>query len=105
LQQHAREVGEDLLQGLMRLAGKHRILGDVRGSGFFLGAELVQNRETREPASTEANRVVNRMRAKGVLLGTDGPFHNVLKIRPPMPFSAVDAEHLLATLDETLIEL
>jgi 4-aminobutyrate aminotransferase-like enzyme len=105
LQQHAREVGEDLLQGLKRLAGKHPILGDVRGSGFFLGAELVKNRETREPASAEANRVVNRVRAKGVLLGTDGPFHNVLKIRPPMPFSAVDAEQLLATLDETLIEL
>lgn len=104
LQEHAFEVGERLVQGLIRLAEKHSMIGEVRGSGFFLGVELVSNRQSREPATFEANRVVNRMRAEGILLGTDGPFHNVLKIRPPMPFAAADADQLLATLDDAFGE-
>jgi 4-aminobutyrate aminotransferase-like enzyme len=39
------------------------------------------------------------------LLGTDGPFHNVIKIRPPMPFSETDADHLIAVMDEILAEV
>jgi 4-aminobutyrate aminotransferase-like enzyme len=49
--------------------------------------------------------VINRMRERGVLLGTDGPFHNVIKIRPPMPFTRDDAEHFAQTLDEALESL
>jgi 4-aminobutyrate aminotransferase-like enzyme len=45
------------------------------------------------------------MRDRGILLGTDGPFHNVIKIRPPMPFSAADAEHLAMTLSEILADM
>jgi 4-aminobutyrate aminotransferase-like enzyme len=66
--------------------------------------ELVRNRETLEPATEEASRVVNRMRDDGVLTGTDGPFHNVLKIRPPMPFSLQDAEVLANCLDKALAQ-
>jgi 4-aminobutyrate aminotransferase-like enzyme len=95
-------VGDYLLAGLRRLTGCHEIIGDVRGSGLFLGVELVRNRETREPATREASEVVNRMRDAGVLLGTDGPYHNVLKIRPPMPFSRPNADQLVEALDSTL---
>ena len=42
---------------------------------------------TQEPAGAEASFVANRMRERGILLGTDGPYHNVVKIRPPMPFT------------------
>jgi 4-aminobutyrate aminotransferase-like enzyme len=45
------------------------------------------------------------MRDRGVLLGTDGPYHSVVKIRPPMPFSSDDAEILIAALDDSLAEL
>jgi 4-aminobutyrate aminotransferase-like enzyme len=102
LQQHALEVGQYLLAELRRLTGRHEIIGDVRGSGLFLGVELVRNRETLEPATREASEVVNRMRDAGVLFGTDGPYHNVLKIRPPMPFSRQDADQLLESLDSAL---
>ena len=102
LQAHARQVGDVLLDRLRtRLAG-HPLVGDIRGSGLFIGVELVKDRDTLEPAADEAAAVSNRMRERGILLGTDGPFHNVIKIRPPMPFTAADAEHLAATLATAL---
>ena len=99
LQAHALAIGEQLLSGLKELQKRHAIIGDVRGSGLFLGVELIRNDK---PATTEAHRIVNAMRDRSLLIGTDGPFHNVLKIRPPMPFSTTDADHLLATLQEVL---
>jgi 4-aminobutyrate aminotransferase-like enzyme len=57
------------------------------------------------PATQEANGIVNRMRERGILLGTDGPHHNVLKIRPPMPFSGSDADQLLETVESVLKQL
>jgi 4-aminobutyrate aminotransferase-like enzyme/Ser/Thr protein kinase RdoA (MazF antagonist) len=105
LQSHALRVGERLLEGLRRLADRYAIVGDVRGSGLFLGVELVRDRETLEPAAEEASFISNRFRERGILLGTDGPLHNVIKIRPPMPFSETDADLLIATMDEILAEL
>ena len=102
LQSHALSVGDQLLRGLRELMTRYEIIGDVRGSGMFLGVELVKSRETRDPASAEANAVVNRMRDEGILIGTDGPFHNVLKIRPPMPLNINDADRLVTTLDRIL---
>ncbi len=100
LQAHALEIGERLLKGLRDLQQRHAIIADVRGSGFFLGVELL--RDARIPATQEAARIVNQLRERGILLGTDGPHHNVLKIRPPMPFSKADADLLLTTFEETL---
>ena len=105
LQRHALCVGEQMIQGLTDLMDRHEIIGDLRGSGLFLGVELVRSRYGREPATAEAQMVVNRMREQGILLGTDGPFHNVIKIRPPMPFSTNDADRLIFTLDEILTAL
>jgi 4-aminobutyrate aminotransferase-like enzyme/Ser/Thr protein kinase RdoA (MazF antagonist) len=105
LQSHALMVGSRMLVGLQSLVDKHRLVGDVRGSGLFLGVELVRDRATLEPAEEEAAYVSNRMREEGILLGTDGPYHNVVKIRPPMPFSADDVDELVATFDRILTEL
>jgi len=99
LQQHALSIGERLLEGLRTLQRRHALIGDVRGSGLFLGVELVRDGE---PATLDAAQIVNRMREHGVLIGTDGPHHNVLKIRPPMPFSASNADELLSTLGNVL---
>jgi 4-aminobutyrate aminotransferase-like enzyme len=104
LQSHALRVGERLLEGLRGLASRYAIVGDVRGSGLFLGVELVRDHETLEPAAEEASFISNRFREYGILLGTDGPFHNVIKIRPPMPFSETDADLLIATMDRILAE-
>jgi len=92
LQSHALQVGERLLTGLRDLQQRHEVIADVRGSGFFIGVELTSD-------ASEASRVVNQMRERGILIGTDGPHHNVLKIRPPMPFSEANAEELIAALD------
>jgi 4-aminobutyrate aminotransferase-like enzyme len=83
---------------------RHAIVGDVRGSGLFLGVELVRDRLTLEPAAAEAAYVVNRLRERGILTGTDGPQHNVIKIRPPLVFSENDANLLLSTLDDVVGE-
>jgi 4-aminobutyrate aminotransferase-like enzyme len=105
MQSHALRVGERIIRGLQGLMDRHEIIGDIRGSGFFLGLELVRSRDDLEPATTEADVVVNRLRARGILLGTDGPFHNVLKIRPPLPFSVDNADQLVAALDGILVGL
>jgi 4-aminobutyrate aminotransferase-like enzyme/Ser/Thr protein kinase RdoA (MazF antagonist) len=104
LQAHALEVGARLKADLGSLAGDFPLVGDVRGLGLFLGVELVTDRVTRKPAPHQADYVVNRLRDRGVLVSTDGPLHNVLKVKPPMPFSILDAERLVSLLRETLSE-
>ena len=104
LQAHALDVGERLLEGLRGVMSRHALVGDVRGLGLFAGVELVRDRETREPAGMEAGFAANRLRDRGVLVSTDGPFHNVLKIKPPLCFTARDADRLAAELDGILGE-
>lgn len=104
LQENARLMGERVQAGLRALAARHPSIGNVRGLGLFLGAELVRDRTTLEPAGEEAGYVASRMRERGVLVSTDGPFHNVLKIKPPLVFAKQDADHLVTTLDEVLSE-
>jgi len=104
LQEHARRVGSDLLAGLRGLMERHGVVGDVRGLGLFVGVELVRDRTTLEPATEETAYVVNRLCERGVLTGTEGQFHNVIKIRPPLPFNAADADLLVSALDDVLDE-
>jgi len=102
---NARDVGAYALGLLRPLADRHGCIGEVRGAGLFFGAELVHDRETRAPAPEIAGRVINAMRDRGVLMGKTGIHGNVLKIRPPMPFSRANAELLIGTLDEVLGEI
>ncbi len=102
LQAHALDVGtrfQDLLRGLM---SRHEIVGDVRGMGLFIGVELVRNRKTLEPAAQEADDLINRLRQRGILVSTDGPHHNVLKIKPPLVITAEDVEMVVRVLDDEL---
>jgi len=102
LQAHAAEVGGRLKAGLGALAVTHEVIGDVRGRGLFLGIEFVRDRQTLEPAADVASYAVARLKERGILLSTDGPDGNVIKIKPPMPFSVADAERLVQELDEVL---
>jgi 4-aminobutyrate aminotransferase-like enzyme len=102
LRENARVVGERFRAGLSELAASHSIIGDVRGLGLFIGAELVRDRETLEPATAEASAVVNAMRERGILLSTDGPFDNVIKIKPPLVITAEDADRVVGELDAVL---
>jgi 4-aminobutyrate aminotransferase-like enzyme len=104
LQENALDVGTYLRQRLGALASRHALIGDVRGMGLFLGVELVRDRSTLEPAGPEADHVVQRLREEGILSGTDGPHHNVLKLRPPLCFTRAEAELLVEVLDGILGE-
>jgi 4-aminobutyrate aminotransferase-like enzyme/Ser/Thr protein kinase RdoA (MazF antagonist) len=105
LQQNAELVGATLKSGLNKLKDKHEMVGDVRGLGLFLGIELVEDRETKDPAATLATRLVESMKERGVLLGIDGPRHNVVKIKPPLVFSNSNAEFLVDQLGTVLHDL
>jgi 4-aminobutyrate aminotransferase-like enzyme/Ser/Thr protein kinase RdoA (MazF antagonist) len=104
LQQHALRIGAYLIEGLKTLQTRYPLIGDVRGSGLFLVIDLVLDRETRATAPLQASYVVNRLRDCGILAGTDGPHHNVIKLRPPLVFSEADADLFVKTLDAILQE-
>lgn len=104
LQENARIVGDALIDGLNELKGKHPLVGDVRGMGLFVGVELVTDRQTLEPASDHAAYIINRMRDYGILISTDGPMANVLKIKPPMVWTPADASRVVEVLDKVLSE-
>lgn len=104
LQANAEIAGSHLRAGLSKLMEKHDIVGDVRGAGLFIGIELVLDRHDLSPAAAEASYVAERMRDCGVLISTDGPLHNVLKIKPPMVFSEQNADELVEKLDDVLSE-
>jgi alanine-glyoxylate transaminase/(R)-3-amino-2-methylpropionate-pyruvate transaminase len=102
LQENARVVGGRLKAGLRELGTRHRLIGDVRGMGLMLGAELVRDRETKEPATQETLAVWEAMREMGVLVGKGGLFGNTLRIKPPMCITAADVDFTLEVLDAAL---
>lgn len=105
LQQHALELGNYLMQKLRELQAKHRLIGDVRGMGLFIGVELVKDLMTKEPATEEAKRVVYKAKENFVIISADGPDSNVLKVKPPMCFTKEDGDLLLSVLDKALSEV
>eukprot|EP00123_Amoebidium_parasiticum_P022294 comp8427_c0_seq1/m.3779 comp8427_c0_seq1/g.3779 ORF comp8427_c0_seq1/g.3779 comp8427_c0_seq1/m.3779 type:complete len:485 (-) comp8427_c0_seq1:650-2104(-) len=104
LQEKSRKVGEILLRGFEEMVPRHEIIGDVRGTGLFLGVELVLSRETKDPATAHAAWLVMRLKERGVLVSLDGPWNHVLKIKPPLVFDEICAKKLLDTIDECLSE-
>ena len=104
LQSNALAVGEILLDGLKALQSKYALIGDVRGLGLFIGVELVTDLTQKTPAAGQASYITERMKQKGILISTDGPFHNVLKIKPPMCFNMKNAKNLITSLNSILSE-
>jgi 4-aminobutyrate aminotransferase-like enzyme/Ser/Thr protein kinase RdoA (MazF antagonist) len=104
LQSNAEVMGARLFAGLSELQERHVIIGDVRGVGLFLGVDLVTDRSARTPATRAADHVKNRLRQERILIGTEGPADNVLKIRPPLTLDVDDVDHFLSTLDTVLAE-
>jgi ethanolamine-phosphate phospho-lyase len=101
LQQHALEVGEYYLQSLHQLAQKYPQIGDVRGSGLFIGVEFIQP-DSQKPDTELAQEVKAYLRDQQILTGTDGPFDNVLKSKPPLCFSKQNVDQVVATIDQFL---
>jgi len=102
LQQHAKDMGDYILEQWNELKEKHDCIGDVRGVGLFLGIEFVNSKITKEPDEHLANKIVQEMKDIGFLLSTDGPFHNVIKFKPPMVFDKENADILFRNLDKVI---
>ena len=102
---HAGKVGAYAHRRLSELQQKHEAIGDIRGTGLIFGAELVLDRETKEPATDYTSRVVNALRHRGIILSSLGRHRNTLKIRPPMPFTLAHVDFLMETLDSVLSEI
>lgn len=101
---NAREQGDYLLEGFRRLQQRFPAIGEVRGEGLFLGLDLVKDPASKAHDRDTAARLSLRMRELGVLIGTDGPRDNVLKMRPPMTFNRDHADQLLDILHQALVD-
>ena len=102
LMANAAKVGAAFRDGLQALAKDHAALGPIRAAGLFLGAEIVRDGDPLAPDAARTAQVVNRLREAGVLISATGPRANVLKIRPPLVFSAENVAFFLERLDRAL---
>lgn len=96
----ATALGEYLKAGLLSLQKKYPLIGDVRGLGLMLGAELVH--ADKSPASSELDLVLEKLKDRGILVGKSGPYRNVLAFQPPLVISHEDVDHLLNQLEDVL---
>ncbi|MBY0573785.1 MAG: aminotransferase class III-fold pyridoxal phosphate-dependent enzyme [Undibacterium sp.] len=102
LQANARLVGDYLLKHLRLLQQRFPIIGEVRGTGLFIGIEFISDQVTLQPATKEAKAAIEYMKELGVLLSTDGPYDNVIKIKPPLVFTLENAKEFLSHFEATL---
>jgi 4-aminobutyrate aminotransferase/4-aminobutyrate aminotransferase/(S)-3-amino-2-methylpropionate transaminase len=100
LAERARDLGDYMKAGLLELAARFALVGDVRGLGLMLGAEL--SREDGAPAVEETDRVLEGMKERGVLIGKTGADRNVLTFLPPLVIERSDIDRVLAALAECL---
>lgn len=105
LQRNALQTGAYFRGGLTELIERHRIIGDVRGTGLLLAVEIVRDRASKEPDRGLTDRVKNRMRELGVLVGTEGINGNILKVRPPLPFRPEHADLAVSVLDRAVADV
>jgi len=102
LQENARDVGRHLKERLIALAEKHELIGAVHGSGLYLGVELVRDRATREPATSETAAICERMLELGVIIQPTGDRLCVLKTKPPLCLDLESADYFVDSLDHVL---
>jgi 4-aminobutyrate aminotransferase-like enzyme len=101
LMRNAATVGAGFADGLRALATRHESLGETRAAGLFLGTDILTDGK---PDAARAGRVVNALRRDGILISATGPKGHILKIRPPLCFSAANTDQFLTTLDRVLAE-
>ncbi len=105
LMANAHDAGAYARERMGNLAQRYEAIGDIRGSGLFFGAELVQDRESKKPDPELATKIVNGMRREGVLLNKTSIHENTLKVRPPMPLTRTEADLLVDKLDKVMGEV
>lgn len=101
---NAREVGRYFKARLQALVDKHPLAAAAHGSGFYLGLELVRDRQTLEPASAETAILCDRLRDLGIFMQPTGDYLNILKIKPPMCTTRASVDHFVDSVDRVLSE-
>lgn len=103
----ARSTGEYVTSRLLELQGRHRLIGDVRGPGLFAAIELVRDRDTKEPATTETEMVYDLALEHGVMVGTSrySGLGNVVKFKPPLTISQGEVDRAIGVLDTVLTQI
>ncbi|MBV4487732.1 aminotransferase [Pseudomonas sp. SWRI153] len=104
LWENAQIVGGHFKARLEALIDKHPLVGAVHGSGFYLGLELIRNRQTLEPATAETALLCDRLRERGIFMQPTGDDLNILKIKPPMVTSRQSVDFFVDMLDRVLSE-
>jgi len=104
LMDNAETAGKHFRQGLEALQEKHAVIGDVRGMGLMQGVELVKDRKTKEPDADLTNRVLERTRANGLIVGKGGLYANVVRMSPPLNIPKAGIDQAVAILDKSLGE-
>jgi 4-aminobutyrate aminotransferase-like enzyme len=110
--ENARELGNYITKGLQKLQKKYDYIGDIRCPGFFIGVELVEDRETKKPGNTLLTDTVEAAKELGIIFGESAPitndrgdlFRNVLKIKPPLTTNKEDCDFILDVFEKGLIE-
>ena len=105
LQENAQLMGEKLLNGLKKIQGNFSQIGDVRGMGLFLGVDLVKNSNTQEEDKDLCNYIKSRMRDYRILIGSEGPKDNILKIRPPLTIDSEGIDMILHYFEKIMKEV
>ena len=104
LQENAKNVGNYYMSELKKLQKQYKFIGDVRGSGLFIGIEIVE-KNTKKPNTELAQKIKNNLREKHILVGTDGPFNNVIKSKPPICFTKENAKTVVDSIKDILKKL
>jgi ethanolamine-phosphate phospho-lyase len=103
LQQNADLVGQYFIDSLKELRNRHKIIGDIRGSGLFIGVEFTN--EDNSPGTRVANIVKNKLKDAYILTSTDGPYNNVIKSKPPLCFNKENVDAVVNNIDRILKKL
>lgn len=104
LPERAATVGSTFMRGLRGVQRAHSLIGEVRGKGLMIGAELVRDQDTREPAREETEKIRDRMRELGVLVGSGGPKANVIRFQPPLVVTEGQVDRIVEVFEEALQE-
>lgn len=105
LQANALDTGNYFMEQLRSLQQKFPVIGDVRGSGLFIGIELVEHNASKTPNTQLAKAVKEHLKSQHILISTDGPHNNVLKSKPPLCFNKGNVDEVIAALDLAFTEL
>jgi len=98
-------VGAYLRERFLELQDKYALIGEVRGMGLLQGLELVEDRETKEPATQKTAELMEAARENRILIGRGGLYGNVARVSPPMNISKTDVDEFIERLDESFAKV